>query len=454
MIDGTRLQAWKSILALAWPLIVAQSFWNLQVTIDRIFLGQYSTDALAAAMAVMGVFWVPMALIQQTASYGSTFVAQYYGAGKFDRIGPSIWHSVFFSICGGLCVIGLIPLGDWFFSQLGHTPEVVYQETEYFRGLCWSALPTGIVAALSAYFTGQNKTKPVIVINGVGLLVNAGLDYAMIFGNFGFPEMGAFGAGIATALAACASVVTGAWLIWADSNRSRHEFSNWSFDSDLMKRFLRYGVPSGLQWAFEGMAFTVFIVIVGKMNDGSAAMAASSIAITLLMLAILPPMGIATAVSMKVGQYIGEKKPEDGEVWVYRGLEVSWIYISIIVLTFIFVPQLYINLFESRDHTSSWVLVFEKTRVILWFLSICVFFDTMNFLFSFSLKGAGDTKFVTSIALTLPWPLMVLPTYLVYKADNALYWAWGFASLFIVAQGCVFWLRFKQGKWKSMSVIS
>lgn len=60
---------WIQILKLAWPLIIANSFWNLQLTIDRIYLGHLSTESLGAAMAVMGVFWVPMALLQQTASY-------------------------------------------------------------------------------------------------------------------------------------------------------------------------------------------------------------------------------------------------------------------------------------------------------------------------------------------------------------------------------------------------
>ena len=80
----------NEILRMAWPLIVANSFWNLQMTIDRIFLGMLSTEALGAAVTVMGVFWVPMALLQQTASYITTFVAQYYGAGEHSKIGVAI----------------------------------------------------------------------------------------------------------------------------------------------------------------------------------------------------------------------------------------------------------------------------------------------------------------------------------------------------------------------------
>src|SRR5690606_31010536 len=96
------MRKWKEIFAIAWPLIIANSFWNLQLTIDRMFLGSYTTEALAAAMAVMGVFWTPMALLQQTAGYATTFVAQYYGAKKFEMIGPALWQAIYLSTIGGL----------------------------------------------------------------------------------------------------------------------------------------------------------------------------------------------------------------------------------------------------------------------------------------------------------------------------------------------------------------
>ena len=113
---------WKKILAVAWPLILANSFWNLQLTIDRIFLGALSTEALGAAMAVMGVFWVPMALLQQTSGYVITFVAQYFGAKESHKIGACIWQAVYVSIVGGTLFLGLNLLSVWFFALIGHSP--------------------------------------------------------------------------------------------------------------------------------------------------------------------------------------------------------------------------------------------------------------------------------------------------------------------------------------------
>jgi multidrug resistance protein, MATE family len=162
----------KEIIALAWPLIIANSFWNIQLTIDRVFLGMYSTEALGAAMAVMGVFWVPMALLQQTAAYVTTFVAQYFGAKESEKIGSCMWQAFYICIIGGVAFLGLNFLSTWFFGLVGHPEAIQTLEVEYFNSLAYAALPTALVAAFSGFFTGLGNTRIVIVINLVGLLLN------------------------------------------------------------------------------------------------------------------------------------------------------------------------------------------------------------------------------------------------------------------------------------------
>ena len=74
-------------------------------------------------------------------------------------------------------------------------------------------------------------------------------------------------------------------------------------------------------------------------------------------------------------------------------------------------------------------------------------------MFSFALRGAGDTRFVTAVALGLALPIMVVPTWLAWHYDWGLYWAWAFASAYIIALATTFVLRFRHGAWKSMRVI-
>ncbi|MBY0316025.1 MAG: MATE family efflux transporter [Bdellovibrionales bacterium] len=449
-----RKEQWKYILKIAWPLIVANSFWNLQLTIDRIFLGNFSTEALGAAMAVMGVFWTPMALLQQTAAYVMTFVAQYYGAKEFNKIGPAVWQSLYISVLGGLLFLLLIPAAIPLFTIIGHSENLIGLEVQYFEAICYSALPAAVVAAVSGFFTGLGNTRIIMAINVVGLIANIILDYVMIFGKLGFPAMGVAGAGYATALANCVSAAFALYLIFKKKFEIDYKiFSGWRFDWELTQRFLRFGLPSGMQWALEGLAFTVFLIVVGRMPNGDAALAASSIVLTVMMLSVLPPMGIAQAVSVLVGQHLGEKRPELAVGNVWGGLQLSLMYILPMGISFLLFPTFYLNWFFNDTNPLLWNQVSTIVPYLLMYVALFTNFDSMNLIFSFSLKGAGDTRFVTLVALLMPWPFMVLPTLLMKDWDGAVYWAWGAASFYIILQAFVFWRRFEGGKWKSMSVI-
>jgi multidrug resistance protein, MATE family len=220
-----------------------------------------------------------------------------------------------------------------------------------------------------------------------------------------------------------------------------------------MKRFLRYGLPSGLQWSLEGLAFTVFLIIIGRFPNGDAALASSGIAVTVMMLSILPAMGVAQAVSVLVGQHLGEKNPHLAEKDTYSGVQVSLIYILIMSMSFLIFPEFYLSWFKNEKNLNLWSEVSVIVPYLLMYVAVFTTFDSLNLNLSFALKGAGDTRFVSIVALLIPWPLMVLPTWLFRDYEGAIYYAWGAAAFYGLCQASVFLLRFRQGRWKSMSVI-
>ncbi|MBV6493875.1 MAG: Multidrug resistance protein MdtK [Turneriella sp.] len=454
MFPESRTARWRTILSIAWPLIVANSFWNIQMTIDRLFLADYSTDAMGAAIAVMGVFWVPMALLQQTASYVTTFVAQYFGAKRDEMIGPAVWQSLYVGLIGGLLFLAFIAFAKPLFTFMGHPASTQILEVDYFVAMCFSALPTAFVATASGYFTGLGRTRVIMQINGVGLVANAILDYAMILGKWGFPKMGIAGAGYATAIATAMAAFYGLFLVFSDKKRREYRLASaYTWDTPLMKRFIRFGVPAGLQWALEGLAFSVFLIFVGRMASGDAALAASSIVVTIMMLAVLPAMGVAQASAVLLAQFLGEKKSDQAVRAVWAGWQVTLIYIVCIGATFLLFPQFYMNWFKNNDNATLWAQVSVMVPYLLVFVAIFTVSDSINLVFSFSLKGAGDTKFVTILALVLPWPLMVIPSFFLINLKGGLYWSWGAAAVFSITQAVIFWRRFVGGKWKNMSVI-
>ena len=132
----------RELLALAWPLILSNSIWTLQIALDRILLGQNASADLAASLPAVMLFWTLISLFQHTANYATTFVAQYLGAGRPHRVGPAIGQSLYFSVFGGLVFIGLAPFAEGLMALGGHAAELQAREAAFLRCLCFAALPT------------------------------------------------------------------------------------------------------------------------------------------------------------------------------------------------------------------------------------------------------------------------------------------------------------------------
>lgn len=440
------------LLRLAFPLILSNSFLTLQITIDRVLLSWYHPDAVAASLPAALLFWTPLVLLQYTANYATTFVAQYLGAGRPHRIGPAVWQALYFSVVSGILFLALLPLGDPVFTWVDHPPEILRLETIYYQCLCFSALPTLLTAAASSFFAGRGDSWTVLFINAVGLAANAVLDYLWIFGHGGFPEWGIAGAGWATVIGTWASAGVGIALLFRHRYRAEfHTLNGWRLDWDLMRRLLRYGLPNGAHWALEGVAFSVFVFLIGGL--GGAALAATNVAVTINMVAFLPMLGIAQAVSILVGQRLGQYRPEVAARSTWVGFRMVWLYMAAVALSYVLVPDVYLDRFASAQNPEEWARVEALVPVLLRFVAVYSLFDSAVLVFSFALRGAGDTLFVTLAALGLSWMLMVVPTWLTWMYDLGLYWAWACASAYVIALALVLLARFLGGKWKMMRVI-
>jgi MATE family multidrug resistance protein len=199
----------------------------------------------------------------------------------------------------------------------------------------------------------------------------------------------------------------------------------------------------------DGLAFTIFLFLVGRLGD--VELAATNITFAINMFAFLPMLGIGQAVSVLVGQRLGQERPELAERATWTGFQLAWLYMAAVVLLYVLIPQAFLYFFESDD--DKWPQVAQYVPVLLRFVAVYSLFDSMSLVFSFALRGAGDTRFVTVVALALAWTLMVLPTRAACYYHWKLYWAWAFASAYIIAMGLTFLLRFRVGKWKLMRVI-
>ncbi|MGD9159479.1 MAG: MATE family efflux transporter [Desulfobacteraceae bacterium] len=444
---------YKDLLNLAIPLIVSTGTVSVYYFIDRMFLAWHSAEAIAAAMPASMVSQAFMSFFLGIASYTSVFVAQYFGAGKYNRVGPVIWQGIYISILGGILLIGLIPFAKTIFSFFGHEQLVQQEEITYFRVLCFSGVPALSASAISGYFSGRGRPWPVMWVNCTGTGINLVLDYAFIFGNWGFPELGIKGAGIATVIASTSTLCIFLFLISTGSqNKTFHTLKGWRPDVELLKRILRFGLPAGTNFFLDMASFTIFLLILGRL--GTVSLVASNIAFNINSLAFMPMIGCGNAVSVLVGQFLGKGQPDLAEKSSYSGLHLTFIYMVSISIAYVTIPELFIAPFAAKADPSIFGEISGLSVKLLRFVAVYSLFDTLNIIFSSSLKGAGDTKFVMFMTVTIGWLIMVIPTYIsIVVLDYGIMACWICATLFVITLGIGFTLRFLNGKWKSMLVI-
>jgi MATE family multidrug resistance protein len=436
---------------LALPLILSSSFMTLQLTIDRAMLSKYELDAAAAAIPAALLFWTPFTLLQNIAGYASTFVAQYVGAKRPWRIGPTIWQALYFSVAAGAGFLLFWPFAPRIVALGGHSPAVQELEQVYFRCLCFAALPGLVVASVNGFFSGRGDTWIVLLIDAFGFSVNAILDYAWIYGKWGFPEWGIAGAGWATVVGSTSSATLALALFFRPRFRRAYQtLAGRGFDRELFARLMRFGFPNGVQWMLDALAFTFFLFLVGRLGD--AELAATNIAFSINMVGIIPMLGLGQAVAVLVGQRLGQDRPDLAERSTWTGLWYALAYVGSVSVLYVVVPNLFFHFFRN-DADLKGPRVAELVPVLLRFVALYMTVDSMNIVFGFALRGAGDTRFVSLMVVALAWPIMVAPTWATWYYGWGLYWAWGFASAYIMALGLTFLLRFRAGKWKSMRVI-
>lgn len=445
------------VLHLAWPLMISNGFWTLQGLVDSLLLSGYDIDTVGAASASVMVFWTALQLPHSTALYATNFVAQYHGAERSRRVGRVVWQAIYVSLACGCAFLVLRPLVGWFVGLGHHAPPLQAMETTYLRILCFAALPLLIHAAVSAFFVGLGQTRTVVVVDLVSTVVNALGNWILIYGRFGFPEMGIAGCGWSTVIASWLAAVLGLGRMLSRRNRETFgTLAGWRPHLRVARRLVTFGVPGGLEWTLDSLAWALFVWLIGTL--GAAELSATTIALNLNMIAYMPSLGLAQAAAVLVGQRLGEHRPDLAvrSVWTTFGL--AWALMAMLGLSLVFFTDQYVALFRltaerSNELSVTWSRVSQLLPTLLVFVAGYCLFDSMNMVFASALKGAGDVRFPTIVSVALSWSMLVLPTWISLRFDGAIFLAWSFASAYVIVLALTFAWRFRQGRWKGHQLI-
>ncbi len=451
----------RSILMLAVPLTLSTTGHTLMQVLDGLFLANYSEDAIAAIGPAGMMAFTLQSLFLGAAGYTSTFVAQYKGAGRQERVGAAVWQGIYFSLIASAVVIAISFTAPGIFAWAGHEPRLRPLEEDFFKICCWFAPFSIIGSAVAGFFTGLGKVRSLMVAQIGGQILNALLAWLLIFGYGPVPELGVAGAALASGIAQ--TVVTLSLVIMFLQRNNRRGFMTWSgrqLDAELFGRLLRFGFPNGVRFFIEMLGWTLFIVFIGRI--GERELAATNIAWRINLLAFMPMIGIGIAVSTLVGQAQGMKRPDLSVKVAWRGLAVAQTWMMAGALLFVLCPELLVGLFTDGPKG---VLTFLKSGdalaagslgamvvVLLRYVAVYCLLDAFNIIFSSVLQGAGDTQFMLGLNLAM-YSVFVCVLAILDAFKMGLHAEWCAATGFVMLLALAFYLRFVWGKWKSLQVI-
>jgi MATE family multidrug resistance protein len=445
----------RELVTVALPLMLSSGTQSLMNATDRVMLAGCSEDALAAVTPASMLYWSVVCVPMGVVLYANTFISQYDGAGRQDRMLSAFWQSCWLAIATGLLLLGLLPLTRPFLAIAGHSPAVAEFEAQYFNTLCAGSPVTLAAVACSCWFSGQRRTKVVMLVSMQAVIWNFAVDYLLVYGIGPFPELGIRGAAIATVSARCTELACYLVLLHRDArSRNLPLLTQCRLDRDLLQRYLKFGLPNGLHFFVDNSGFAAFLMLVGRIS--STALAATNIAFSINGLIFVPLLGFGTAIQTLVGHHMGAGRIADARrtTWQAAGLGILWTGSTGLLLVLFPEAALQPFFFFSADDGASIAPLAAQAQVLLQFVAVYSAFDALAVVFSSALRGAGDTVFPMLLTFACSWIVMVLPAWYVTEyCDRQLKWLWLAASANIVIAGLLMVLRYRAGRWQSIKVI-
>lgn len=465
----------RELLRVAIPLVISWGSLSVMGVIDRILLTWVSVDTLAASMPAGMLHWTVLSLPFGIALYTNTFVAQYEGAGKKSQVAACVWQGMWLSLLAGGLILAATPVAVHVFGFTGHAPHIQVLERTYYSVLTFGSTPILASGVMSAFFNGRGRTDIVMWVNVGATVINAVLDVILIFGWGPIPAMGIAGAAWATVCANVVACLIFALLVYREGERNGYPIlSQWRWNSEMVGRMFRFGLPNGVQSLVDIGAFFMFVLLSGRL--GTIELAATNLAFNLNSMVFIPLFGLGTAVLTLVGRRIGEQRPDLAVRSTRLAFGLATAYIFVFGVLYVGMPKVLLapyfrhasevvvevgatgeELVESGEQAAppeDFDKLERRVVVLLRFVALYSFFDAMAVIFGSAVRGAGDVRFSLWLTGSCVWLLMAIPAWAVTQYTSwGLNGIWCCATLSIVVLGCCFWLRFEGGAWRSMRVI-
>ncbi len=391
---------------LSVPVIMGMLGHTFVQLADNIMVGQLGTAELAAVSLGNSFVFIAMSIGIGFSTAITPLVAEADGAGNKADGKSALKHGLLLCTVLGIALFALILIAKPIMHLMKQPPEVVELAMPYLDLVALSLIPLIIFQAFKQFSEGLSQTRYPMYATVVANIINITLNYLLIFGNFGFPEMGIVGAAIGTLVARVLMVVY-IWYLLKSKKKFHDYVTGFNFrklEKKVMNKIINLGFPSALQMLFEVAIFTAAIWLSGVL--GKNTQAANQIALNLSSMTFMFGMGLGVAAMIRVGNQKGLKNFAD----------LRRIALSIFLLTFFieiifaalfllgrnWFPSLYLDLNDA-------VNLADNTEVILiagQLLLVAAFFqisDGIQVVVLGALRGLQDVKIPTVLTFIAYW---------------------------------------------------
>lgn len=438
----------SKVIQLAGPSLIEMFLVTFVTMADMIMVGRLGTWAITSVGLTNQPLFFALAIFFAINVGTTALVARSFGSGDFVTAKEAAKQSLMATLVLGIVVstIGYF-LAPHILMFMGAERDVILRGTIYFQIIIIGLVFTSLSMSAAAILRGIGDTKKPMYINAFANIINVVFNYLLIYGKFGFPELGLMGAGIATTFSRMISTALFGIILYSPNRIQIPLYikDTYRFDFHILSRIYKISKSSALeQFCLRGGQVVFSKIIAGL---GTDTFAAHQIAMNIVALSFMPGQAFAMAAATLVGQNLGAKNYEGAEKCGMEAKNLGLIVAGVMAAVFFVFGPFLSSLYTDKPE------VIVLSTLCLRIYAFAQPAQSTQFILAGGLRGAGDTKWPLISTATGIWIGRVLLSYLfMHTLGMGLAGAWLGLSLDQIGRSYFITYRYKLGSWKAITV--
>ena len=381
---------YPDIWNIAYPLIIGNLAWTLIGLFDTAFMGwlgePHAAQVAQAAIGPISILYSVLFMIGFGYTRGTQIlIARRMGEGNSQKVGEIVDNTIITMISVSLVLFILVQLyATTFLNWIMKDQEVIVASELFLKYRIWGVVASFVSCVFISFYSGIGNTTILTISVGFMSIINIALNYVLVFGKFGFPEMGIAGSGLASSIAEWLSVIImfcGVFI--AHRRRHFHLFHIQKINFPLIQHMSRVSTPLVLQSVIANGAWFLFFTYIEKM--GQDKLAISSILRQILIFVGIPVWALGSVTNTVVSNLVGQGNLPDVRMAIRRIAAMSFGMIGVQILVLLIIPRAILHLF-TQDSS-----LIEQTIPSLWVLSGALLLMSFTLIVFNAVVSVGDT---------------------------------------------------------------